>query len=143
MKQGKPYVVFHNGKSFISCRIPYCRFDGQMSAKRRQETIARFSIPINSEPVVTPASSTRRTSSGKYTEDGLDGDDGSDYAPGMSEDEDFDMTASTQNSKGKGKAKAKGKGKKKANASFETEFDLVYGPNPKIMLISLKAVRNL
>ncbi|KAI0702988.1 SNF2 family N-terminal domain-containing protein [Cerioporus squamosus] len=40
--------------------IPYVRFDGKMSARRRQETIARFSVPIEADasaPVLSQAPS--------------------------------------------------------------------------------------
>lgn len=30
-------------------RIPYVRFDGQMSSKRRQETITQFSVPLEND----------------------------------------------------------------------------------------------
>ncbi|KAH9892824.1 SNF2 family N-terminal domain-containing protein [Cubamyces lactineus] len=34
--------------------IPYVRFDGKMSARRRQETLARFSVPVTSDNVAIP-----------------------------------------------------------------------------------------
>ncbi|KAI0675019.1 SNF2 family N-terminal domain-containing protein [Trametes maxima] len=43
--------------------IPYVRFDGKMSARRRQETLARFSVPITPDEAVTASSLTQPPSS--------------------------------------------------------------------------------
>ncbi len=148
------------------------RFDGKMSARRRQETIARFSVPIeafsalapplsqatappSSQPT-EPASSQRSTRRSRSTKsmivESIDDDKDDDFVMGggqvdddddfIDDDDDDAAPARTQPKKGKGKGKAntnaKGKGKKKAslpNPSYP-EFD---GPNPRVMLISLKA----
>ncbi|KAL1942554.1 hypothetical protein VTO73DRAFT_6156 [Trametes versicolor] len=50
--------------------IPYVRFDGKMSARRRQETIARFSVPIKAGEVTTapPLSQVAQLSSSQPSE---------------------------------------------------------------------------
>ncbi|KAI0779816.1 SNF2 family N-terminal domain-containing protein [Fomes fomentarius] len=152
--------------------IPYVRFDGKMSARRRQETIARFSVPIEpsstlapplSQATAPPSSqptepassqrSTRRSRSAKsIIVESIDDDNDDDFVMGddqvdddddfIDDDDDDVAPARTQPKKGKGKGKAnanaKGKGKKKASPPTPSypEFD---GPNPRVMLISLKA----
>ncbi|KAJ3480104.1 hypothetical protein NLI96_g8578 [Meripilus lineatus] len=135
--------------------ISYVRFDGQMSARRRQETIARFSVPLKEdEPTVLPASesapSSRRRTRSKRAID-IDGDvivnddkDDDDYvAQGDDGDDDF-IEEEVPKPK---KRKTKGKGKAKAGVSRSTPFDDITElgntssseVNPKVMLISLKA----
>ncbi|KAJ7346747.1 SNF2 family N-terminal domain-containing protein [Mycena albidolilacea] len=108
--------------------IAYVRFDGRMSAKRRQEVIAQFSVPVADDD---PASTGRRRKSSEAS-----GED-SDYLVEPANDSDFldDDADDTVWSKKKGKAK--GKGKQKAKASSYTARSA--GGNPKVMLISLKA----
>ncbi|KAJ7901958.1 SNF2 family N-terminal domain-containing protein [Mycena olivaceomarginata] len=109
--------------------IAYVRFDGRMSAKRRQEVIAQFSVPVADDG---PASTGRRRKSSEAS-----GED-SDYVVEPANDSDFlddDDADDTVWSKKKGKAK--GKGKQKAKASSYTARTA--GGNPKVMLISLKA----
>lgn len=113
-----------------------------MSAQKREETIARFSVPLEegAEPEQassTQVSSTRRRprASQRTINDDADvsvavADD--DFVPG--DDDDFvesdDDTAFTNKKKGKGKAKQR-----------KTSSTRVFsGVNPKVMLISLKAV---
>ncbi|KAF8638068.1 hypothetical protein AX16_010700 [Volvariella volvacea WC 439] len=43
-------IVGNFDSPFNLSRIPFIRFDGQMSAKRREEAIARFSVPFMGEP---------------------------------------------------------------------------------------------
>ncbi|RPD63881.1 hypothetical protein L227DRAFT_542891 [Lentinus tigrinus ALCF2SS1-6] len=43
--------------------IPYVRFDGKMSARRRQETIARFSVPVEADSVPSLSQATAPPSS--------------------------------------------------------------------------------
>lgn len=140
-------------------RIPYVRFDGQMSAKRRQQTIARFSIPIADDAGTTPAftrpqpaapSSQRRTRRKIATvvdsdddvvvlDDDNDGDFVAQFEDNDSDfidDEDADERPKKK-TKGKGKAKAKGRGKGKAVA--RNAFTGLDDVNPRVMLISLKA----
>lgn len=128
-----------------------------MSAKRRQETIAQFSVPLREEAAeAAPAGNSttgkrKRTSSSRpiAVDDDFpfpeilrtDRDDDSDF---IVDDDDlsdaYDDTSSPVKPK-KGKGKAKGKGKGKARSDSPDTFDRSYsGENPKVMLISLKAV---
>lgn len=95
----------------VSVSIAYVRFDGQMSAKRRQEAIARFSIPvgerISSRSNSQPSRATRSGRKGKSKEIIKDGD--------FDDDNDGD-------------------------ADFILPGDQAGDENPRIMLISLKAV---
>ncbi len=138
--------------------IPYVRFDGKMSAKRRQETIARFSVPIKEDnpPPATqvtqatastqgrPKRQTRRTRTNAPSDAEvivLDDDDDGDFVVGAEEDDDDDdfiVSDDDRPTTKKGKGKAKGTGKSRTP---EPEFDeVIYeGVNPKVMLISLKA----
>ncbi|TFK26482.1 hypothetical protein FA15DRAFT_667364 [Coprinopsis marcescibilis] len=110
--------------------ISYVRFDGQMSAKRRQEAIAKFSIPITKRaPAPTPPvaetssgrprRSTRSVSSSSVTMQ-LDADDSEDdYNPGNDDHvgmDDMDLPL-----------------------DYAGEPSLNDNANPKVMLISLKA----
>ncbi|KAI9463683.1 SNF2 family N-terminal domain-containing protein [Lactarius psammicola] len=146
-------------------RIPYVRFDGTMSARRRQETIEAFCVPIEdttgeiADVYSTPVASasevqpTRRVrSSRRRGAEIMDGEQ--DAGPIMISDDDdvfvpqvdaIDDDALTWNKKGKRRAK----GKRKATAqtwptpaediaaAFRTSA--TNGVNPKVMLISLKA----
>ncbi|KAI0356200.1 hypothetical protein OH77DRAFT_1423798 [Trametes cingulata] len=147
--------------------IPYVRFDGKMSARRRQETIARFSVPITpedvgaapplsqatqppssqpSEPVLSERSSRRRTRSSQslLLDESIDDGKDDDFVMSDGQDDDDDFVdenvppTRTQGKKGKGKAK----GKAKALASDPAPVSassLPDGVNPRVMLISLKA----
>ncbi|CAA7259081.1 unnamed protein product [Cyclocybe aegerita] len=124
--------------------IPYVRFDGQMSAKRRQEAIARFSVPVEEVQDTPSLSRSARSSRGgrSIVEQGYNGDDGdSDFV--MSGDDDFiddedDDNGFTKKKK-KPKAKAKGKGKAKAATRSASMDNDTFEENPKVMLLSLKA----
>ncbi|KAJ6594021.1 SNF2 family N-terminal domain-containing protein [Mycena capillaripes] len=120
--------------------IAYVRFDGRMSAKRRQETIAQFSIPVTDDDEIT--STARHRSRGRSSEGSLGRGDESDFVMGPDNDSDFvdDEDDDTVYSKKKSKAKGKGKGKGKAKASsYTARPTFSAGENPKVMLISLKA----
>ena len=120
-----------------------------MSAKRRADTIAKFSVPVKgiSPAVDEPteiSSRLRPVSQFQSIEIDDDGDNASDFAP----DDEPDYSATEFESdeeprakerKGKGKAKAKGKAPSKSNvldALRELDGEL----NPRVMLISLKGV---
>ncbi|KIM40208.1 hypothetical protein M413DRAFT_28716 [Hebeloma cylindrosporum] len=112
--------------------IPYVRFDGQMSAKRRQEAIARFSVPLaEEEPTLPRATRKTRDQDGAAAPvvDAADDDD-SDFAMN-DESDDFidDEPISGKKSKSKGKGKAK-----PVSRQFEGSAE-----NPRVMLLSLKA----
>ncbi|KAJ8696722.1 hypothetical protein PTI98_006569 [Pleurotus ostreatus] len=148
---GEKSIVFSQFTSFLDKiaeafeenDISYVRFDGKMSAQKREETIARFSVPLEegAEPEQassTQVSSTRRRprASQRTINDDADVsvavvDDN--FVPGDDDDDDFvesdDDTAFTSKKKGKGKAKQR-----------KTSSTRVFsGVNPKVMLISLKA----
>ncbi|GLB37536.1 putative HIRAN [Lyophyllum shimeji] len=109
--------------------IPYVRFDGQMSAKRRQDTIARFSVPITEDVAATvPLAAS------------IDGGDSEDYVLEQGDDaldDDFDDCAFSERQKGK-----KGAQKGKARAStvlHDADTSPFSAENPRVMLLSLKA----
>ena len=115
-----------------------------MSAKRRQEAIARFSVPLEAEVEETPALSraSRKTRSGRSSvtmEDvGEGSDNDGDFLNRDGDDDDFiddsddDGPFSGKRSKGKGKARTR---PAKAYEAFDSSDS-----NPKVMLLSLKAV---
>jgi SWI/SNF-related matrix-associated actin-dependent regulator of chromatin subfamily A3 len=140
-------------------RMPYVRFDGQMSAKRRQETLERFSIPLEDELTSGTSSETplpasrphRRSTQMVSPEDPIDHDDNNDadFMVGIADDDDFlddeddDRAFSSKRRKGTGKTKGKGKGKAKSTGRISARAGFngasFAGENPKVMLISLKA----
>lgn len=154
-------IIFDILLFFDVYRIPYVRFDGQMSAKRRQETIARFSVPLEEGAVHAVPAETAVPNSGRRSRKVYDNADeeiidlaGSDddfhMTGSQDDDDDFiddeDDDAAFSRKKGKSKAKAKGKAKataKPSKASIRAGLDgtSFTGVNPKVMLISLKAVR--
>ncbi|RDB25140.1 DNA repair protein rad5 [Hypsizygus marmoreus] len=110
--------------------IPYVRFDGQMSAKRRQETIARFSIPLPDGE----GSSIRSRIVNDEDDYVMDGSD-----DGFLDDED-DNCAFSGKRKGKKSTKMKGKGRAStSNRRSDVDGSSFGGENPKVMLLSLKA----
>jgi SWI/SNF-related matrix-associated actin-dependent regulator of chromatin subfamily A3 len=146
--------------------IPYVRFDGSMSAKRRQETIARFSVPLEDDDApaqlltqahaATQSSRTtrqrRKTAHASSASDVIDlvADDDADadfVAPAHKEDDDNfivddsedDQPKRKDKGRSKGKAMAKARGKRKAASKLKFDDSLADSVNPKVMLISLKA----
>ncbi|KAI5889386.1 uncharacterized protein SCHCODRAFT_02585708 [Schizophyllum commune H4-8] len=136
--------------------IPYVRFDGQMSGKRREEAIRRFSVPIKPTdtgaaiPTPTPAAARplaggpspikprrRAQRTGKAIVD-LDSDDieaaGDDDFVMNGEDDDDDFEEDFAQA-----IKGKGKGRATAPSKSAASNWLPGGVNPKVMLISLKA----
>jgi len=135
--------------------MPYVRFDGQMSAKRRQETLQRFSVPIKNETVTFTSTALPQSTSGRATRarkgvrrekarciddtfDRVAGSDDSEFAPSDGEDG-YDSIVDdgehddvlVRNSR---VAKAKGKGKTRfaARASVKGIEDLGVDVNPKV-----------
>lgn len=130
---------------FVRRSIPYARFDGQMSARRRQETLERFSVPIEegsedaelptpnasqprsrsqSQAKLTTGRSTRRRGGGPAPfpmEEGNgmnDGDD--DFVPDdVADDDDDDFVVSDDDTPW-GQSKPK-KGKGKANGKAKAK----------------------
>lgn len=122
-----------------------------MSAKRRADAIARFSVPLESIPTVqvpqeistsAVASRSRRVSrNASYNVDPTEDDDDEDFvmpsADNNYSDDDEVTAAATWKSKGKGKAK-------RTQGDSENEDHFSFGDtqnqnNPPVMLISLKA----
>ncbi|KAF9066155.1 SNF2 family N-terminal domain-containing protein [Rhodocollybia butyracea] len=143
---GEKSLVFSQFTSFLDKiaeafeeqGIPYTRFDGQMSAKRRQEAIATFSVPLTSTATQSQKSETtrsRRAARKSYEmdtgENDQNDDDGHFIAP-SSDHSDFEETATTTK-KDKGKAKET-YGDDDSDTPFESSQT-----NPAVMLLSLKA----
>ncbi|KAL1673766.1 SNF2 family N-terminal domain-containing protein [Schizophyllum commune] len=156
-------LVFSQFTSFLdkiaealdAAGIPYVRFDGQMSGKRREEAIRRFSVPIKATdmgaaiPTPTPAAAPppasgpspikpRRRASRKAIVD-LDSDDieaagDDDFVMNGDDDGDDDFEDYVAQA-----IKGKGKGRAAAPAKAVASNWLPGGVNPKVMLISLKA----
>jgi len=139
------------GEALEEHDIPYVRFDGKLSARKRQEVLERFSIPLDPEESPAPGeplpSTRRRQTQTPSTlvgddEDATDGNDSDFVAGNATDDDDFDDDISTRVQKSKAKErKKKGKGKAKAIPTGKQVFDgsAFHGVNPKVMLISLKA----
>jgi SWI/SNF-related matrix-associated actin-dependent regulator of chromatin subfamily A3 len=127
-----------------------------MSAKRRQETLERFSLPLEDDVISgisseTPLRGGRSSTQVTSHEDSIEiDDDDADFTMnGVSDDDDFldddndDSGFSSKPRKGKGKSKAEGKAK--AKSTTRTNLRAAFngssfaGENPKVMLISLKA----
>ncbi|KIP02391.1 hypothetical protein PHLGIDRAFT_297330 [Phlebiopsis gigantea 11061_1 CR5-6] len=155
-------------ESLEAAGISYVRFDGSMSAKRRQETIAQFSVPLEDDesPAVmftqapparaAPSAPAQPRSTRSRRKSTQTASQVIDLASDNEQDEDFVMNGSGEEDddfivdedederpkKGKGKGKAKGKGKTAAKSKPAAKPDhsaLDNGVNPKVMLISLKA----
>lgn len=116
-----------------------------MSAKRRQEAIARFSVPLEEESLEAPVEApilSRQTRKAKNNNTAVldDGDEGndSDFVIDGNESDDYIETNDTPFSEYGNKAK--GKGKAKAVLSSRSSLELGSEENPKVMLLSLKAV---
>ncbi|KAG7446219.1 uncharacterized protein BT62DRAFT_103756 [Guyanagaster necrorhizus] len=119
--------------------IAYERFDGRMSAKKRQEVLARFSVPVVDAfvPTQNDALPQGRRRTGRIVvencdEDVVDNQD-SDFVP-MSQDDVDDFIVSDDDAT----RKKEGKGKAKTRVSLDREI-LGEEGNPKVMLLSLKA----
>ncbi|KAF9263265.1 hypothetical protein L218DRAFT_927698 [Marasmius fiardii PR-910] len=127
--------------------IPFVRFDGKMSVKKRQEAMTRFSVPLHKNPPTQtspPGSSSvrnRRASQKKYFEDAFDrneDDSGNDFVIGTSDTEDSDF----EDNQPKSKKKEKGKSKEAYSEDDDiddTDVDVATIANPAVMLLSLKA----
>ncbi|KAF5393242.1 hypothetical protein D9757_000687 [Collybiopsis confluens] len=132
------------GEALSEQGIPFIRFDGRMSAKRRQDAIARFSVPLQPDtsvsefPAAGAAPSRSQRAARNRSHDVQDDDDDGDFAMPSSDYSDFEEgVAVATKSKGKGKAK-----KVQPDSELEEEFSSgsIHDPNnPVVMLISLKA----
>ena len=131
-----------------------------MSAKRRQETLETFCVPIEHDmretsnvhpiPDLPPSEvqqtrrstrlSRREATGGEYQQANAmptNSDDDDDFVLQIDVDSDDDVSGVRPRGK-KGKAKAKGKSKAPIQ-SRATSSSISNGVNPKVMLISLKA----
>ncbi|KAJ7703076.1 SNF2 family N-terminal domain-containing protein [Mycena rosella] len=139
-------LVFSQFTSFLDkiaerleeSEIAYVRFDGRMSAKRRQETIAQFSVPVEEEDVGVTSSAGRRNR-GRSSDGSLGRGEDADFVMQAEDDSDFLDDEDDESVYAKKNKKGKGKGKAKAKPSYTTRPTLSPGENPKVMLISLKA----
>ena len=109
----------------VILRIPYVRFDGQLSAKKRQQVLERFTVPLEEELSYT-SSVEALTQPSTAQISAIDNYDACD-------DDEFDENVSSRakRSASKGKRKALG-----GTTPMDTNKN---SENPKIMLISLKA----
>jgi SWI/SNF-related matrix-associated actin-dependent regulator of chromatin subfamily A3 len=114
-----------------------------MSAKRRQETIANFSVPVAAKAFPGDELAPRSRRAARHIV--VDRDD--DFAKDDSDD-DFVMDdnlydSSPVRSKKPKKSKGKGKAKARSPSPFDDfDDDLEVGDNPRVLLLSLKAVRD-
>jgi len=122
-----------------------------MSAKRRADTIARFSVPFKDAPLSagepTGTSSRLRPlaqSQSQLIQSDVDEDNASDFAPDgepdIATDSESDEEPRAKRGKGKGKTKNKGKVPPKSSV-LEALGELDGESNPRVMLISLKGVQ--
>jgi SWI/SNF-related matrix-associated actin-dependent regulator of chromatin subfamily A3 len=130
MRRGRSYPLLLNFHcSILFDSIPFVRFDGRMSAKRRRDAINRFSVPLEREQSIPHRRSARNERPTTRDDDSCDSDsvvivdDDDDFID--DDDEIFDK-----------KSKRKGKGKAKDARSGSADG----GENPRVMLLSLKAV---
>ncbi|KAJ3733451.1 SNF2 family N-terminal domain-containing protein [Lentinula guzmanii] len=123
--------------------IPYVRFDGQMSAKRRADAITRFSVPLERMQAVKTSAApgsrraSRKTSYNVSEGDRNDNEDDEDF--GIDDGQSDFETEVTVTRKNKGKGKAK---QTQGDSDFEDDlsFESIQNQNnPAVMLISLKA----
>ncbi|KAJ3989960.1 SNF2 family N-terminal domain-containing protein [Lentinula detonsa] len=140
---GEKSLVFSQFTSFLDKVIPYVRFDGQMSAKRRADAITRFSVPLERmQAVKTSAASGSRRASRKTSYNVGEGDrndnkDDEDFGTDDGQSNFEKEVTVTRKNKGKGKAK-----QIQGDSDFEDElsFESTQNQNnPAVMLISLKA----
>lgn len=117
-------------------RIPYVRFDGQMSARKRQEVLEKFNVPLNTLDVPSPRKRNHRSSAGVIIDEKAIMRDG-DFVMDAQSDDDADSFLdnsdddSTWTKKGKGKIRTKPQ-QKSAGSTESLKI-------PVVMLISLKA----
>lgn len=125
-------------EAFEAEGIAFVRFDGKMSARRRQEAIERFSVPIKkaqaAEPVPTHCASSSRPSALRRTSGRRSSSRKVNYAAGEATDSDDDFMPLDNHDSADEEDK-----------EFEKDLvvdDLDVGTgdeNPRVMLISLKA----
>ena len=132
MRRGRLYPLLSNSHySIIFDSIPFVRFDGQMSAKRRSDAIDRFSVPLAREQSIPQRRSARKERATTRDDDFYDSD-----IMVIDDDNDDDFIDDNDEQVVGKKSKRKGKGKAKDTRSYSDDED----ENPRVMLLSLKAV---
>ena len=135
MPRGRSYPLLPNTHySIFFDSIPFVRFDGQMSVKRRRDAIDRFSVPFDREQFTPQRRSTRNERPTTRDNDSSDSD--SIVIDDDDDDDDDDDGDFMEKIFGK-KSDPKGKGKAIDDVrSGSADWD----ENPRVMLLSLKAV---
>jgi SWI/SNF-related matrix-associated actin-dependent regulator of chromatin subfamily A3 len=134
--------------------IPFVRFDGQMSAKRREEAITRFSAPLHTSQTTAKPATTDTNTGGRsararrsscklsFDQEAFDPENGA-----RDDDDDFTMDTSEADYSDfeEERPSRKGKGKQKQAAIDDDVDDFVTATNenPAVMLLSLKAVSQI
>ena len=127
MRRGKSSPLLLNSRySLLFDSIPFVRFDGQMSAKRRRDAIDRFSVPLEREQSISQGRNARNNRPTTRDDDSY----GSDSMVIDDDDDDFIGQLFGK------KSEPKGKGKARDVRSGSADGD----ENPRVMLLSLKAV---
>ncbi|CAL1707747.1 unnamed protein product [Somion occarium] len=130
--------------------ISYVRFDGKMSARSRQETLAKFSIPITDEdvasiPATQPSSGRpsrqRMQSSQAVIDVGADDTNDADFvmADGRGDSDFIDDEDDAPSPAKKRKGKKKATVKTRSSGTRVLDGSAFEGENPRVMLLSLKA----
>lgn len=114
------------GETLSEHGIPYVRFDGQLSARRQQEILERFSIPLETESCIDISTGVTDTDVYDLTDDGT------------TEDDDLHQGISSLVEKSKEKA-SESIILSNANSKSLLNGSMLQGKIPKVMLISLKA----
>lgn len=126
------------------------RFDGKMSARSRQETLAKFSIPITDEdvasiPATQPSSGRpsrqRMQSSQAVIDVGADDTNDADFvmADGRGDSDFIDDEDDAPSPAKKRKGKKKATVKTRSSGTRVLDGSAFEGENPRVMLLSLKA----
>ena len=130
MQRGRSFSAIKQSFLNIFDSIPFVRFDGQMSAKRRGDAISSFSVPLEREKSVPQRRSDRNERPTTRDDDPCDSD-----SIVIDDDDDDDDNDFMEKVFGK-KSDPKGKGKATDARSVSADGD----ENPRVMLLSLKAV---
>jgi hypothetical protein len=131
MRRGRSYPLLSNSYHLILVdSTSFVRFDGKMSAKRRRDAINRFSVPLEREQSIPQRRNARNERPTTRDDEFCDSD-----SMVIDDDDDFIDDSDDEQVFGK-KSKRKGKGKAKDARSGSADGD----ENPRVMLLSLKAV---
>jgi SWI/SNF-related matrix-associated actin-dependent regulator of chromatin subfamily A3 len=129
MRRGSSYsLLFNSHYSIRFDSIPFVRFDGQMSVKRRRDAINRFGVSLEQEQSIFQRRNARNEPLTSHDDDSCDSDSM------VIDDHDFINDDDGQVFGKKSKCKGKGKATDARSGSADG------GENPRVMLLSLKAV---